>query len=58
MRMAWWVFIALVAVQVILMQVMVEEYMGGGKLWPYVLMLGFTPLLRRSGIYFSGCWTK
>lgn len=47
MRMAWWVFISLVTVQVILMQYMVEAYLAGhyDELLYYVLSMLFIFLL-------------
>jgi hypothetical protein len=43
MKMAWWVFMSLLTVQIILIQYMVEEYLAGhyGNLFYYVLALGF-----------------
>jgi hypothetical protein len=43
MKMAWWVFMSLLTVQIILIQYMVEEYLAGhyGNLLYYVLALGF-----------------
>lgn len=43
MKMAWWVFMSLLTVQVILIQYMVEEYLAGHfhNLLYYVLALGF-----------------
>jgi len=43
MRMAWWLFIALLSVQIILLQYMVEHYLAGHHegMWYYVAALGF-----------------
>ncbi|QOY35168.1 hypothetical protein AWH56_021080 [Anaerobacillus isosaccharinicus] len=43
MRMAWWIFISLIAVQIILVQYMVEEFLAGHfeTLYYYVIALGF-----------------
>ncbi|MCT8136702.1 hypothetical protein H1D32_02410 [Anaerobacillus sp. CMMVII] len=43
MRMAWWIFISLITIQIILVQYMVEEYLAGhyDTLFYYFLALGF-----------------
>ncbi|XZF74305.1 hypothetical protein ACSBO6_11870 [Bacillus sp. AL-1R] len=43
MRMAWWIFMALLAVQIILIQYMVEEFLAGHyhELFYYFLATGF-----------------
>lgn len=43
MRMAWWIFISLITVQIILVQYMVEEFLAGHfeTLPYYVYGLGF-----------------
>lgn len=47
MRMAWWIFIVLVAIQAILLQYMIESYFAGHyDTMPYYgLALGFMFLL-------------
>lgn len=44
MRMAWWVFIFLMSVQIIFIQLMVEAYMAHEHehIWDYVYAMGFT----------------
>jgi hypothetical protein len=41
MRMAWWIFMSLLSVQIILIQYMLESFYAGHPLWHYVLALGF-----------------
>jgi membrane protein CcdC involved in cytochrome C biogenesis len=43
MKMAWWVFMSLLTVQIILLQYMVEEFLAGhyDGLFYYILALGF-----------------
>lgn len=47
MRMAWWIFIAFLLVQMILVQYMVESYLAGhyGQLPYYTAALGLVFLL-------------
>lgn len=41
MRMGWWIFMLLAAVQVIVMQYMLEHYLGGHDVMSYVYALAF-----------------
>lgn len=43
MKMAWWIFMSLLTVQIILIQYMVEEFLAGHteELLYYLLALGF-----------------
>lgn len=43
MKMAWWVFMSLLTIQIILVQYMAEEYLAGHfeKLFYYMIALGF-----------------
>ena len=43
MRMAWWIFMSYITVQIILIQYMVEEYLAGHyeNMFYYVFAIGF-----------------
>ncbi|WP_404328529.1 hypothetical protein [Mesobacillus maritimus] len=43
MKMAWWVFMSLLTIQIILVQYMAEEYLAGHfeSLFYYMIALGF-----------------
>lgn len=54
MRMSWWIFMTLAAVQVILIQYMLEHYLGGHDIMDYVYALAFVAVSTWVVYFFYG----